>query len=193
MLLKDKDIALKCLGVLYVRFTQPIDDALSWVHDLVADETPVLIAPRGINNSVTATLSKFARNVFLEMKYLDTRFPRIPEKKLRDLRTGIDEECGRDDAGRLDPKRGRDADKRGSRGDDKQEEAPKRKRRLGRLGELDRGRDRDRDKDKEQASPREERRERDTDRYSRNRSRDARMRRGSSEDAERRSRTPPPR
>ena len=170
-LLKDDATCLRCVGVLYVRFTQRIEDSLSWVHGPLVDDSEVLMQSRGHEESVTTTLARFTRNVLTELKYLDTRFPRVPEKKLRDLRAGIAEEEGKQTEGPAKPSgdrgsgRERDYDRRKGKEEDA-EKKPERKRRTGRLGELNR-----RSETKSKASPQPD-----------PRSRAARMRRGSSED-----------
>ena len=146
--LKDSHSSVRAVGVLYVRFTQPTEDILSWVDlPLREVETPIFVNPRGLEESTKTTMSKFVRNVLLETKYLDTRFPRVPERRLRDLRTGADEAIaeasgrgggdrggrsrgGSGDRGQSGRDRDYDRDQKGKAG----EGEPKKRRRLGRLG-----------------------------------------------------------
>ena len=98
LLENNSKIQHRSLGVLYVRFTQPHEDHLQWVKHLFRGSDDVVqVCPAGQRTGTSTTICNFARNVFLEMKYLGTQFPRIPVKYVKAIKeyiTEIDEVCG---------------------------------------------------------------------------------------------------
>eukprot|EP01062_Namystynia_karyoxenos_P058366 TRINITY_DN49923_c0_g1_i1.p1 TRINITY_DN49923_c0_g1~~TRINITY_DN49923_c0_g1_i1.p1 ORF type:complete len:481 (+),score=101.41 TRINITY_DN49923_c0_g1_i1:160-1443(+) len=79
---------LRAIGVLYLRFTQPPATLLEWYRPLLDDDKTRLELRPGTH----VTMAAFVRSVMLEQCYLETRFPRIPERILRDFRVALGEE-----------------------------------------------------------------------------------------------------
>eukprot|EP01064_Diplonema_japonicum_P032520 TRINITY_DN6132_c0_g1_i3.p1 TRINITY_DN6132_c0_g1~~TRINITY_DN6132_c0_g1_i3.p1 ORF type:complete len:372 (+),score=84.89 TRINITY_DN6132_c0_g1_i3:130-1245(+) len=137
LLKETSKICLRCMGILYVRFTQPPEDMVDWIQGNLRDtESVVQVCPQGLRTGTSTTLSKLAKNVLLEMNYLDTRFPRIPVKKLQDIRKKLQ---GEDDYNR-------EAERRSDWVKDSRSKRDERDS-TGRDRDRDFGRDRDRDRD----------------------------------------------
>eukprot|EP01060_Flectonema_neradi_P026987 TRINITY_DN36622_c0_g1_i1.p1 TRINITY_DN36622_c0_g1~~TRINITY_DN36622_c0_g1_i1.p1 ORF type:complete len:404 (+),score=98.13 TRINITY_DN36622_c0_g1_i1:67-1212(+) len=190
----------RSLGVLYVRFTQPHEDQLNWVKHLFRDsEDVVQVCPAGQRTGTSTTISNFTKNVFLEMKYLGTQFPRIPVKYLKAIKECIDDVEGEQSGNTRDRDRKVESSKKIEEKDKDKErlkekrsgEDPPRRKRRGRLGLEDFPSRTVRTEERERLDERSADRKRQLDRLTSKTS--YQSRREADSDVNSRSPTPPPR
>merc|ERR1719272_135896 len=82
---------IRAIGFLYLRYTSPPTEILEWFWNYLHDEEPIAIKmgdPLRPDAPVeTMPMGKFVRQLLTEVKYFNTRFPRIPfkvEQKIQD-------------------------------------------------------------------------------------------------------------
>eukprot|EP00668_Euglena_longa_P044308 GGOE01058915.1.p1 GENE.GGOE01058915.1~~GGOE01058915.1.p1 ORF type:complete len:496 (-),score=91.83 GGOE01058915.1:359-1846(-) len=187
---------VRCMALVYLRLVLPPIHLWEYFEDHVNDQEELLLTDKP--NVRFTKVSEVAVNLLLELKYLDTRFPRIAEAHMRNIRAalakkGIDagvsdiglvsQRVKRDEppvkkrGGRPDLDDGPDERKR-SRPDDDQDDRPRKRSTRPDLDDVpDRSRQRNGDSRYD--------RERDRDRWDRDRERDRDRARDRENDRER--------
>eukprot|EP00756_Hemistasia_phaeocysticola_P053906 Hpha_TRINITY_DN29851_c0_g1::TRINITY_DN29851_c0_g1_i1::g.2867::m.2867/K12850/PRPF38B; pre-mRNA-splicing factor 38B len=154
LLLPTERPTVRALGILFVRLTQHPSRYMEFLEDCARDEHHKLPLTRSLpgRQGEVATIADFVRMVILEQKCLETVLPRVPERFLRELRSSLTGDSVEDTpAAAAASRRGvadggtKVGDTRGGakeggvvEGARKQpDDAPRKRKRLGRLGELD--------------------------------------------------------
>lgn len=123
---------IRCLILVYLRLVIPPAQLLDWFEDMLNDHEELVLTDKP--NLRHTKVSEVASNLLLEMKYLDTRFPRIAETHMRKIRTTLANkgfDAGTSDVGQVARDRG--AERPGGRRDDRGDERATAKKRCGRL------------------------------------------------------------
>eukprot|EP00906_Rhabdomonas_costata_P005768 RCo008573 len=78
---------IRCIGLIYLRLVLPPKDLWEWFEEHVKDNTELVMTDKP--NLRTTTVREVAVGLLTELKFLDTRFPRIAELVMRNIRSNL--------------------------------------------------------------------------------------------------------
>jgi len=79
---------IRGLGFMYIRYTQPPTDLLSWFEEYLDDEEE--IDPKA-GGGKPMTIGEMAKSMLVRLEWFDTRFPRIPVNVQKQINASLDQ------------------------------------------------------------------------------------------------------